>query len=71
MLDHPLDNLGVTLAEGGHEAGHLPVVLRVDVCTGRVEELDDLEVSAVGSEPEAGVALLVAHINLSGKIVDC
>jgi hypothetical protein len=33
MLDEPLDHLGVPLPEGRHQAGHLPVVLAVDVCT--------------------------------------
>ena len=31
MLDQPLDHLGVSLPEGRHQAGHLPVVLTVDV----------------------------------------
>jgi hypothetical protein len=33
MLDEPLDHLGVPLPEGRHQAGHLPVVLAVDVRT--------------------------------------
>ena len=64
MFHHPLDNLGVSFAEGGHETGHLSVVLGVNVRSGRVEELDNLKMSAIGGEPEAGVALLVSHINL-------
>ena len=64
MLDHPLDNLGVAFPEGCHEAGDLPVVLRVNVGPGGVEELDDLQVASVSGQPQAGIAFLVPHINL-------
>ena len=34
VFDHPFDNLGVAFSEGRHQAGNLPVVLRVDVGSG-------------------------------------
>lgn len=48
MLHHPLDNLGVAFSERGHEAGDLSIVLRVDVSTGRVEKLNNFQMSTVG-----------------------
>lgn len=64
MFDHPFDNLGVAFPEGCHEARHLPVVLRVNVGSGGVEELDNLQVTSIGGQPQAGVTLLVPDINL-------
>ena len=64
VLDQPLDDLAVALPEGGHEAGHLPVVLRVDVGPGAVQQLHHVEVTAVSCQPEGGVALLVPHVHL-------
>ena len=48
MLHHPLDNLVVAFSERGHEAGDLSIVLRVDVSTGRVEKLNNFQMSTVG-----------------------
>jgi len=64
MFDHPFDNLGVTFSEGRHQTGNLSVVLRVDVGSGRVEKLDDLEMTTIGCKPKTRIAFLVAHINL-------
>jgi hypothetical protein len=75
MFDHPFDNLGVAFSESGHEAGDLPVVLRVDVGSGRVEKLNDLEVTSICGQPQTGVALLVSDINLESqyrhKLFEC
>ena len=54
----------MSLPERSHETGDLPVVLAVDVRPGRVQQLDDVEVAAVGREPQRGVALLVADVDL-------
>ena len=64
MFDHPFDNLGVAFPEGRHEARDLPVVLRVNVGPGRVQQLDNLEVASIGGQPQAGIAFLVPHIDL-------
>jgi hypothetical protein len=42
MLDQPLDHLGVSLPEGGHQAGHLPIVLAVDIRTYEKKPLSSL-----------------------------
>ena len=64
MFYQPLDHLAVPLAERSHQAGHLSVVLAVDIGAGAVQQLHNVQMAAVGSQPEGGVALLVAHVHL-------
>ena len=45
MFDKPLDNLDVTLSEGGHEDRHLPVVLTVHVGSITEQQLTNLKMS--------------------------
>ena len=65
MLDHPLDNLAVAFPEGGHQAGDFSVVLGVNVGSGWVEQLDNVQVTSIGGQPKTWVSLFVTYVDLS------
>lgn len=53
------------LAESGHERRDLAVVCSVYVCACLHQQLHHVKMAAVGRQPQRGVALLVAHVNVS------
>ena len=64
MFHHPLDHLWVAFSEGRHQTGDFAVVLAVNVCPRRVQKLNHIQVTPIGSQPQTRVAFLITNIDL-------